>query len=94
MVTQKLRARPSLALQGSWRARVVGSRVVWTNLHSLCELHLTGEGFFFLSDWDRWRSARPQAVLVEYGLAGVWVWVWVWVCGCVGVCAFYLILYI
>jgi len=36
----------------------------------LCELHLTPEGFIFLSDWDQWKGHRPSAVRVEYGMAG------------------------
>lgn len=57
-------------LEGAWCARLEGTRVVWTNKHSYAELHLTVEGFVFLSDWHRWRSERPQAVRVEYGMAG------------------------
>ena len=57
-------------LQGAWCAREQGSRVIWTNKYSLCELHLTAEGYIFLSDWDRWRGDKPRAVRVEYGLAG------------------------
>ena len=51
---------------------------MWTNAHSLVELHLTAEGFVFISDWHRWKSERPQAVRVEYGM--------VCVCVCVCVC--------
>jgi len=54
--------RACAPLQGTWCAREQGGRVVWTNSQSLCELHLTTEGFVFLSDWDRWRGARPRAV--------------------------------
>jgi len=62
--------RACAPLQGAWCARLVGSRVVWTNKHNLCELHLTPEGFIFLSDWDQWKGHRPSAVRVEYGMAG------------------------
>ena len=60
----------SAPYEGNWRGRMRGSRVVWDNKHSLVELHLTTEGFVFLSDCDEWRSQRSRAVRVEYGMAG------------------------
>ncbi|KAJ1489551.1 hypothetical protein T484DRAFT_1937098 [Baffinella frigidus] len=56
--------------KGFWTAREERGRIVWRNMKSLCELHLTTEGAIFLgAEWE-FNNSDPRAVRVEYGLGG------------------------
>jgi len=55
--------------EGYWRVRAMGPYVVFSNIYNLCEIFLTPQGFFMLGGLLRY-SRGPQALRVEYGLAG------------------------
>jgi len=55
--------------EGYWRVRAMGPYVVFSNIYNLCEIFLTPQGFIMLGGLLRY-SKGPQAIRVEYGLAG------------------------